>query len=64
MIPENKIKEYSIRIFVKRLGGQEIFTKFASGRVTSQGKVLALKRYDAEKQYNLVDTSKLFSSVG
>ena len=42
----------------------QIFTKFAIGLVTGQGKVLAWSRYDAEKQDNLVDTSKLFSSVG
>ena len=32
--------------------------------MTGQVKVLAWSRYDAEKQDNLVDTSKLFSSVG
>ena len=42
----------------------QIFTKFAIGLVTGRGKVLAWSRYDAEKQDNLVDTSKLFSSVG
>ena len=42
----------------------QIFTKFAIGLVTGQVKVLAWSRYDAEKQDNLVDTSKLFSSVG
>ena len=38
--------------------------KFAIGLVTGQVKVLAWSRYDAEKQDNLVDTSKQFSSVG
>ena len=42
----------------------QIFTKFAIGLVTGQGKVLAWSHYDAEKQDYLVDTSKLFSSVG
>ena len=42
----------------------QIFTKFAIRLVTGQVKVLAWSRYDAEKQDHLVDTSKLFSSVG
>ena len=42
----------------------QIFTTFAIGLVTGQVKVLAWSRYDAEKQDYLVDTSKLFSSVG
>ena len=42
----------------------QIFTKFAIVLLTGQVKVLAWSRYDAEKQDNLVDTSKLFSSVG
>ena len=42
----------------------QIFTKFAIVLVTGQVKVLAWSRYDAEKQDHLVDTSKLFSSVG
>ena len=57
-------EEESIRFLVKSLVVHQIFTKFAIGLVTGQGKVLAWSRYDAEKQDYLVDTSKLFSSVG
>ena len=59
-----EIWEESIRFLVKSLVVHQIFTKFAIGLVTGQVKVLAWSRYDAEKQDYLVDTSKLFSSVG
>ena len=40
-VPENKIEEESIRFLVKCLVVHQIFTKFAIGLVTGQGKVLA-----------------------
>ena len=40
-VPENQISEESIRFLVKSLVVHQIFTKFAIGLVTGQGKVLA-----------------------